>query len=104
MSILYCANCQETAIYIYRVTKSSSIPYCFKDLPKFLKSPKYAGSVVKVSDLPKTFNIPEPTKEVSSKSTKKKSAPVVEEKDVVEETVVEETVVEEVSSEVTEAE
>jgi hypothetical protein len=92
MSILYCANCQEIAVSIYRVTKSSSIPFCSRHLPKFLNSPKYVGTVVKISDLPKTLS--------STKTTTKKSATVVTEPVTVEET----PAVEEVAPEVKEAE
>ena len=94
-----CSNCKEPAVYSYVITSFKDVKYCSRDLPRFLKSPEYAGRVVKV--LPLTDTV----KEVSPKSTKKKSAPVAEEKDVVKETpVAEETVVEEVSPEVTEAE
>jgi hypothetical protein len=94
-----CSNCKEPAVYSYVITSFKDVKYCSRDLPRFLKSPEYAGRVVKV--LPLTDTV----KEVPSKSTKKKSAQVAEEKAVVEEApVVEETIVEEVSTEVTEAE
>jgi hypothetical protein len=96
MDVLYCANCQELAVYVYRLTKTSSIPYCFNHLPKFLKSPQYVGSVVKASDFLQVAKSAQPVKEATAKSTKKKSAPVVESAAVVEEAiVVEEPVVEE---------
>lgn len=38
-----CANCAEEAAYEYMVTKTNSLFYCGKDLPKFLKERKKAG-------------------------------------------------------------
>jgi hypothetical protein len=96
--ITTCANCLNEAIYAYQVTGSYSIKYCSRHTPKFLKTPKYAGRLVKMSDI----KVPE----VEAKTSKKKPstpapAPVVEESPV--EEVVEE-VVEEAAPEVTEAE
>ena len=96
--ITTCANCLNEAIYAYQVTGSYSIKYCSRHTPKFLRTPKYAGRLVKMSDI----KVPE----VEAKTSKKKTstpapAPVVEEAPV--EEVVEE-VVEEATPEVTEAE
>lgn len=38
-----CANCDRDALYVYQVTKESSIYYCNKDLPSFLEERKKAG-------------------------------------------------------------
>jgi hypothetical protein len=38
-----CANCAEQASYEYKVTKTTSLFYCGKDLPKFLEERKKAG-------------------------------------------------------------
>ena len=38
-----CANCAEQASYEYKVTKTISLFYCGKDLPKFLEERKKAG-------------------------------------------------------------
>ena len=38
-----CANCSNDAMYVYRITKTKSIYYCGKDLPKFLEDRRKAG-------------------------------------------------------------
>ena len=38
-----CANCQEDAVYIYKLTSEKSIAYCKQDLPKFLDERRKAG-------------------------------------------------------------
>ena len=38
-----CANCDKIAMYEYRISKTDSIFYCGKDLPKFLDARKRAG-------------------------------------------------------------
>ena len=98
--ITTCANCLNEAIYAYQVTGSYSIKYCSRHTPKFLKTTKYAGRLVKMSDL----KVPEAeTKTSKKKSSTPAPAPVVEETPVVEEAPAEE-VVEEATPEVTEAE
>jgi len=44
-----CANCSNAASYEYRITKTKSILYCGKDLPKFLEERKKAG-LLKITD------------------------------------------------------
>ena len=38
-----CANCNNDAMYEYKITQGSSIFYCGKDLPRFLEPRKAAG-------------------------------------------------------------
>lgn len=66
-----CANCPNEAFFVYQVTDSYGIDFCSAHVPNFLRSEKYAASLIKL-DLPV---IEEPAKS----SSKKKSQPVVEE-------------------------
>lgn len=88
-----CANCANNAAYSYLVTSSSTIEYCTKHLPAFLRTPKYAGRLTKVVvksapvvEEPLVVQEPAPTK-----ASKKKTTPVVEEAPT-EEPVIEEPV------------
>ena len=38
-----CANCNNDAKYLYKITTKTTIPYCEKDLPKFLIERVKAG-------------------------------------------------------------
>lgn len=76
-----CANCSNEAFFIYQVTDSYGIDFCSAHVPNFLRSEKYAASLITL-DLPV---ITEPT----PVSQKKKSV----------ETVVEETPTEDPESE-----
>lgn len=40
-----CANCDKDAIFIYRITKLTSVYYCSKDLPGFLEGRRIAGQL-----------------------------------------------------------
>jgi len=40
-----CANCSSKALYEYKITQSTSIFYCDKDLPKFLEGRKVANLI-----------------------------------------------------------
>jgi hypothetical protein len=88
-----CANCDNDAYYIYRITDQVFTPYCEKDLPKFLDSRRKAGLLETtatyqniVSSEPKAT-----TADVTEEPTTE--APIVEEP-VIEEPVVEEPVTE----------
>ena len=72
-----CANCSATAVYVYDVAPSFALYYCAKHLPGFLKRQAASGEL----NIP--VIVPAP------KSTKKKTAPVVEEPGLEEEPVVE---------------
>jgi hypothetical protein len=75
-----CANCNDDALYVYRITLEKAIYYCKKDLPKFLNERRRAGFL----------NIPS---EPRAKSVEVPTSPVVEEP-AVEEQVAEEPTVE----------
>jgi len=74
-----CANCSLDAKYQYSPAPSYTIFYCFRHVPRFLKTQADAGELAIV---------------VEDKPTKKKAAPVVEEP-VVEEVVEEDAPTEE---------
>jgi hypothetical protein len=38
-----CSNCNNDALYEYKLTQKNSVFYCGKDLPKFLDARKRAG-------------------------------------------------------------
>lgn len=40
-----CANCNNDAQYVYRLTDSLGTPYCDKDLPRFLLERKTSGAL-----------------------------------------------------------
>ena len=86
-----CANCDKEAMYEYRISLTSSIFYCGKDLPKFLDARKRAGllkiteaftennssaletlavEVPEVKEEPKIEEKPKPVKKASKKSAK----------------------------------
>jgi hypothetical protein len=67
-----CANCPNEAYFIYQVTDSYGIDFCSAHVPNFLRSEKYAASLIKL-DLP----VIEETTQVSQK--KKSVDEVVEE-------------------------
>jgi hypothetical protein len=76
-----CANCSNEAFFIYQVTDSYAIDFCSAHVPNFLRSEKYAASLI-------TLDLPVIT-ETTPVSQKKKSV----------ETVVEETPAEDPESE-----
>jgi hypothetical protein len=76
-----CANCSNDAFFIYQVTDSYGIDFCSAHVPNFLRSEKYAASLI-------TLDLPVIT-ETTPVSQKKKSV----------ETVVEETPTEDPESE-----
>jgi len=89
-----CANCNNDAYYIYRITDQIFTPYCEKDLPKFLDSRRKAG-LLETTATYQSIISSEPeatTTEVTEEPTTE--APVVDEP-VIEEPIVEEPVVEE---------
>lgn len=45
-----CANCNNDAVYVYRITEGKFTPYCTKDLPKFLESRRKAGLLETTED------------------------------------------------------
>ena len=57
-----CANCPNEAFFVYQVTDSYGIDFCSAHVPNFLRSEKYAASLVTL-DLP----IVEETTETSKK-------------------------------------
>ena len=59
-----CANCPNEAFFIYQVTESYGIDFCSAHVPNFLRSEKYAESLIKL-DIPV---VEEPVK-VSKKKT-----------------------------------
>lgn len=73
-----CANCAEQASYEYRVTKTNSLFYCGKDLPKFLEERKKAG-LLKITpqmteDLASALTALGPDAVVETSKPKKKTA------------------------------
>lgn len=38
-----CANCNKSALYVYRMTRTKALYYCGTDLPKFLDERRRAG-------------------------------------------------------------
>jgi hypothetical protein len=66
-----CANCSNEAFFVYQVTDSYGIDFCSAHVPNFLRSEKYAASLITL-ELPV---IEEPVKTSKKKSTD----PVVEE-------------------------
>jgi hypothetical protein len=65
-----CANCSNEAFFVYQVTDSYGIDFCSAHVPNFLRSEKYAASLVTL-ELP-VIEEPVPT------SKKKSAEPVVE--------------------------
>jgi hypothetical protein len=72
-----CANCAADAIYTYQINDSFAMHYCQSHLPRFLYDQRDAGNLA--------FKSAEESVEEASKSSKKKSTPVVDEEPVVEE-------------------
>jgi hypothetical protein len=68
-----CANCSNDAFFVYQVTDSYGIDFCSSHVPNFLRSEKYASSLITL-DLPVV-------EETTTASKKKKSV-----EEVVEET------------------
>lgn len=81
-----CANCNNDAMFEYKITKNKSIFYCGKDLPGFLEERKLAGllqitaayteakniAVDALSFVPEAIEIP--VSAPKKKTTTKKSA------------------------------
>lgn len=40
-----CSNCKSDALYAYHITKSQTVHYCGKHLPKFLYARRDAGQL-----------------------------------------------------------
>lgn len=68
-----CANCNNPAVYVYRITADKFTPYCEKDLPLFLDGRRKAG-LLETTEEHKAIVV-EGTKELISET----SIPVVEE-------------------------
>jgi hypothetical protein len=80
-----CANCSRDGMYVYRITKTTSVYYCSKDLPSFLEDRRKAGllniteafteakeSVVEALKLPEVQEtVVEPTPVPKKKTAKK---------------------------------
>ena len=76
-----CANCDDDAQYVYRLTAKKSILYCANDLPKFLEPRLKAGLLELTTShkdlieeaLPNIIFIPESTTDTTpkKKTTKK---------------------------------
>lgn len=88
-----CANCANNAAYSYQAAASSTIEFCSRHLPGFLRTPKYAGRLTKavVKSEPVVEEVPVVQEPAPAKISKKKATPVVEEAPL-EEPVVEEPV------------
>jgi predicted oxidoreductase len=86
-----CANCTETAAYVYEISETHTIDYCETHLPRFLVDRKNAGLLKSPDFL--TEARAEALDILSSKNAKKKKSAV--EEAVVEEPLVEVPVVEE---------
>ena len=70
-----CSNCDRDAMYIYRLTKTTEILYCAKDLPKFLEERRKAGllniteALTEAKDtLSEVLEIPKPKKKADKKT------------------------------------
>jgi len=65
-----CANCNNDAQYVYKITNDHTILYCAKDLPKFLDERRKAGllETVAAEKAPEPTPEPTPTKKPSKKS------------------------------------
>jgi len=83
-----CANCSESATYIYEISEAHTILYCGLHLPKFLNDRKNAGTLKLTSEAVQEKS--DAFEALAPKSSKKSSKAVVEEVPVVEEPVVEE--------------
>ena len=60
-----CANCPNEAFFVYQVTDSYGIDFCSAHVPSFLRSEKYAASLIKLEL---------PVVEETTKASKKKSS------------------------------
>ena len=83
-----CANCSDSATYIYEISEAHTILYCGTHLPKFLNDRKNAGTLKTTSEAVQEKS--GAFEALAPKSSKKSSKAVVEEVPVVEEPVVEE--------------
>lgn len=45
MTEIKCRNCNQPALYIYKLTATRTIPYCKTHLPRFLDSMRRAGNL-----------------------------------------------------------
>jgi len=89
-----CANCSESATYIYEISEAHTILYCGLHLPRFLNDRKNAGTLKLTSEAVQEKS--DAFEALAPKSSKKTSAKKTVEETPVEETpVVEETVPEE---------
>lgn len=69
-----CANCENNALYAYKINDSLSIDYCSAHLPKFLNAQKAAGLLKPVVAEP----APAPAKASKKKAEVVEEAPVEE--------------------------
>jgi hypothetical protein len=83
-----CANCSESATYIYEISEAHTILYCGLHLPKFLNDRKNAGTLKLTAEAVQEKS--DAFEALAPKSSKKSSKAIVEEVPVVEEPVVEE--------------
>jgi hypothetical protein len=86
-----CANCNNAAQYVYAISESHEILYCFDHLPRFLTSQKNAGMLKTVEEFEAVKAEALSALETSAtKKSKKVKEATVEEAPVVEEPVAEE--------------
>jgi len=45
-----CANCKDSAFYVYQSVGSKDIPYCYKHLPGFLKKAAASGLLLTTAE------------------------------------------------------
>lgn len=70
-----CANCEQLAHYVYRLTADVGTPYCDKDLPRFLLDRKRAGTLETTQEWEKALQ--EGLKALAAKNAvKEKEEPV----------------------------
>lgn len=87
-----CANCSNAAQYVYSISDSHEILYCFDHLPRFLSNQRNAGMLKTVEEFEAVKAEAISAMETPAKKTSKKSKEVVvEESPVAEEPVAEET-------------
>jgi hypothetical protein len=72
-----CANCEQPAHYVYRLTADVGTPYCDKDLPRFLLDRKKAGTLETTEDWEKALQ--EGLKALAAKSAYKKEPVTIDE-------------------------
>lgn len=76
-----CANCEKDSFYIYSVTRTKKVYYCFSHLPKFLHKQRNAGFLQTTEEFKAALNY----------DFNKVEEPVIEEEPTTVEEAVEET-------------